>query len=294
MNGQVGNGSHRMILWLVLLAMAALCPVIEAQNVPRQRSRTTFKRVPPQNKTPAVLKMRVEDGTVTAEISNSPLHKVLEELAERTGIIFEVRDQDKSLVSVRLKSVSLTEAIQRIAADYNTIFFYGENEQEPLPIRLVRVYPRSETQIQPGIIYLGTGAITRRNDAIVTPEQALKALEEDAGAEEREKAVELLAATKSDEAIQALEKAVSDSAVEIRVAAIEGLAAMDARRALPEILKRLEDSHPEVRRSAAMAVGVLGDAGNLDALQLLSVDEDAGVAAAAEMAIRRLSVTAKQ
>ena len=172
--------------------------------------------------------------------------------------------------------------------------------EQPEDIILVRVFPRGNPSLQPSIAYLGTGEVTKRNDTIVTSEQAFSALRESASIEEREKAVEFLVAgnsgnsTNGDDVIQALTAAISDTAPEIRVAAIEGLAAIEARGALAVILKSLRDSHPEVRRSAAMAVAAIGNAEDIGDLELLSTDEDAGVAAAAEMAITRLSATAKK
>lgn len=295
MNRRIHYRNLWAIIRLFLLAMAFTCPVVLAQGRSVQRSRVPVVRGRQAEKqAPAVLKMRVEEGTVTAEISNCPLHRALQELAERTGIIFEVRDPDSTLVSVRLDGVSLAEAIQRMAADYNTVFFYSRNAEGLERINLVRVFPRGNAPIQPGIVYLGTGTVTKRNDTIVTLEQALNALGQSASVEEREKAVEFLLTQQSDETIQALVNALSDPAPEIRVAAIEGLEAIKARGALPQILKGLKDSHPEVRRSAAMAIGALGGSENLRDLELLRADEDAGVAAAAEMAMRTLSETVKR
>jgi hypothetical protein len=233
--------------------------------------------------------MHVAAGRVTAEILDCPLQDALRELAERTGIVFEVRSQDNPLVSVILDQAPLQEAVQRIAADSDIMFVYSASVPGREGISMVQIFPQGNKLVQPGIVYLGTGTVTKTGDATSTPEQALKVLAESPRVEEREKAIETLAAGKSDAAIQALATAVSDPAPEIRIAAIEALAELQARSALPAVLRGLKDTHPGVRQSAASAVGVLGSARNLRQLKPLTADKDAGVAAAAELAVRRLS-----
>jgi HEAT repeat protein len=238
--------------------------------------------------------MRVDEGTVTAEIANSPLQSVLQELAERTGIVFEVRSQENPLVSIYLYHVSLQEAIQRIASNSDTMFFYDQGKMDPERITLVRIFPRTRSIQQPSLVYLGTGNVTKSNEDIETPEQALEVLGKNASIEARENAIELLVDTKSDTAIKDLMNFMFDPTPEIRAAVIEGLAALGAREALPAILKSLKDAHPGVRQSAATAVALLGTAKNLKDLMPLSSDKDASVAAAADIAIRKLSAELKK
>jgi len=291
MTSRIRRGNQSRTFCLTLLAVLVLSAPIPAQ---RTRSPIAQKQRPvkPEDSVPAVLTMRVDDDTITADISNSPLQKVLQELAERTGIIFEVRGEDNPRVSVHLYGVSFQEAIQRIASDSNTIFLYDKNRPER--ISLVRIFPRENSVQQPSIIYLGTGAVTKSNEDIDTPEQALMVLTEEEGSEARELAIEILSQTGGDEAIDALLKSVSDADPKIRIAAIEGLAALGARETLSGILKSLKDPHPGVRQSAITAVALLGDESNLDDLDPLRVDKDPGVAAAAETAIQRLSTSVKE
>jgi hypothetical protein len=255
-------------------------------SIPAQRSPVQPSTVPSQSK--GFMKIRVEEGKVTADITETPLHSVLLELAERTGVIFEVRGQDNPLVSIHLQHLLLPEAIQRIVSGSNAIFQFGEGE-EAAKLALVRVFPRTVPVQQPAIQYLGTGAVTKRNALVETPEQALQVVVSNASVEDREMAIEMLAKSKSEPGIKALTACVSDPAPEIRVAAIEGLAAMGAQAALPEILKSLKDPHPGVRQSAATAVALLGSANNVRDLRPLISDKDASVATAAEVAIRKLS-----
>jgi hypothetical protein len=287
----------RKLLLLSPLIVLSVCPILPAQRgrEPLQFPPSTKQPVPKTDKSersvPAVQKIRVEEGRITADIVESPMHNVLKELAERTGIIFEARSQDNPPVSIHLKKVPLEEAVQRITSGRDAIFLYGPGSNQ---ITTVRIFPRSAEVPQPSLVYLGTGVVTKSNKTVETPEQALQALSEGAGVEDREVAIEILVKNKSDAAVKALEDCISDPAPEIRAAAIEGLAAMGARAALPKIQKGLKDEHPGVRQSAVSAVSLLGDSRNLKDLKPLRFDRDSGVAAAAENAIRKLSISEKK
>lgn len=236
------------------------------------------------------MKIRVEDNQVTAEIRNTPLQVVLEELANRTGVVFEIQSQENPPISISLYRVSVLEAVQRIVSSENAIFYYGQDVAGQSRLEYVRVFPRTNQPQQPSLRYIGTGAVTKTGDDTVdTPEQALKVLAESQNLEARQKAVEVLVRAKGDAAILALTSVLEDPAPEIRAAAIEGLAGLSARSSLPGIVHALNDKHPGVRQSAIMAVALLGDSENVKDLRPLGRDGDASVAAAAEMAIRKLS-----
>ncbi len=292
-----GKGRYKTMktACLALFGMTVFCLNAPAQR-PSAVPSVAGKQPSAKNQaqTPAVLKIRIEGDRITAEIFNCPLQTALQDLADRTGIIFEVRSQENLPVSVRLNRIPLAEAIQRIAAGSNTVFLYKLGAPGSEQISMVRIFPRSNEPLQPGILYLGSGVVTKKNDAVETPEQAVKALAESSSAQDRHKAIEILVADKSEAAVKALEDATTDRAPDIRVAAIEGLVALEARSALPRILRCLKDRHPGVRQSAVTAVALLGSAENVKQLKPLSADRDASVAAAAELAIRRLSTSARK
>jgi hypothetical protein len=235
-----------------------------------------------------LMKIRVEEDHVSADIRDALLHNVLEEVAAQTGVVFEVPVQVNPPISVSLYRVTLQEAIQRIVSGTNAVFYYQPGESAGNRIQLVRIFARGKGEAS--LRYIGTGAPTKRaEDALETPEQALKALEESKNLEKRQKAVEMLVLAKGEIAIQGLTKALRDPAVEVRVAAIEGLSAIGVRSALPQFQQALKDSHPGVRLSAVQAIALLGDAANVKDLEPLARDKDGSVAAAAQIAIRKLS-----
>ncbi len=241
---------------------------------------------------PAYMKVRVDENLVTANIQATPLQQVLQEIADRTGLVFEVQSQDNPPISISLYRVGLQEAIQRIVANDNSIFYYGQNAARQSRIEFVRVFPRSDRLPQPSLQYLGTGKITKSgSDTVETPEDALKVLLDSQNLEARQKAVEMLVNTKGNLAELALTAVLLDPAPEIRAAAIEGLASLGARPALPSIIQALKDKHPGVRLSAITAVALLGDSDNIRDLKPLNQDRDGSVAAAAEVAIRKLAAT---
>jgi hypothetical protein len=275
---------------LILLLTIVLCPNAPAQR-PLRNNRPPVPGPTQENK-PSLLSIRVDGDRITAKISDCPLQDVLREFADRTGVIFEVRSHDNPLVSVHLDHIPMQESIQRITSGSNTIFIFDKNN--PQRISMVRLFPRTSPPVQPGIIYLGTGAVIKTNEDVETPEQALKVLAESTNPETREKAVEVLVNTKGDDVVKGLMNYISDPAPEIRSAVIEGLAALGAHEALTEILKKLRDANSGVRQSATTAVALLGDAKNIKDLKPLATDKDPSVAAAAELAIRKLSAAEKK
>jgi hypothetical protein len=240
---------------------------------------------------PAYMRLRVEADLVTAEIQNTPLPRVLEEFAARSGIVFEIAIQDETPVSVSFYRISLHEAVERLVAGYNSMFYYSPDAAGKSRINLVRIFSRDEKPKQASLRYIGTGSVTRSgDDTIDTPDQALKALAESDDVDLREKSVEFLVVSGGEPAIQAITAALDDKSPEVKVAAIEGLAGMGVRNALPQILKALKDPHPGVRHSAITAIALLGDVENLKDLRPMGQDKDASVAEAAETAIRKLSL----
>lgn len=242
---------------------------------------------------PAVFKMRIrfDDGLVTAELQSAPIQVALAELAARTGIVFEISHHDTTPITVSLYKVTPAEAIMRIAGQNNAILYYDEAEDGSPRVTFARILVTANRPAQPSLNYIGTGKITKRGeDAAETPEQALSVLREGGSPEAKEKAIELLVTTKSDSAPDALSSALTDDAPEVRAAAVEGLASLGNRDMLPQIIKALKDKNPGVRQSALTAVALLGDADNLKDVRPLVRDPDASVVAAAESAVRKLSV----
>jgi len=249
--------------------------------------------LPGRSNEPASMKLRLEGQDVVAQIRNTPLQDVLAELAAWSGVVFEIDSQENPPVTVTFfldSRISLPEAIQRLTGNNNSIAYYDRDEIGQPRISFVRIFTRTPRPNPPTLRYLGTGAITKRSDDIVdSPEQAIAVLAGSSNLVARQKAIEVLAATKSAPAIQALKLALTDPAVEIKVAAIESLASLGVHDALPQILPALKDAHPGVRQSAVVAVGLLGDAADIKNLRPLLKDPDGSVVAAANVAIQKLS-----
>jgi hypothetical protein len=284
------------VVWVLTLILAVSgSATLVAQGLKRPTP-TPFPRAPQaqeQNLSnlPQHMKIRYEEDLVTGEIRNVPIQKVMDELAARTGVVFEVCAQNEALISVSLYRVSLGEAITRILGPGNSIFYFTKDEAGKSRLQLVRSLVRPNVTGQASLRYIGTGSITKTgDDTVESPEHAVKVLAESKNVELRQKAVEVLVASKGEGAVQALIAAMNDEAPEVRAGAIEGLASLSVRSALPEILKRLKDEHPGVRHSAVKAVALLGEPENLKQLRPLGKDKDATVAAAAEIAIQQLSM----
>jgi hypothetical protein len=161
MDSRIFKNKRSMISGLLMLGALIYCISAPAQRLPRRNPPVRSPSQQPEPG-PAVLDMRVEEGKVAAEIINCPMQTVLKELADWTGIQFEVRSNDNPPVSVRLYGVSVQEAIQRIASDDDTVFTYVGGKPGAEDISFVRVFPRTKPVQQPGIIYLGTGVVTKK------------------------------------------------------------------------------------------------------------------------------------
>jgi hypothetical protein len=249
-----------------------------------------LSQIPQQVQAPIILKIQIVDGMVSGDISDCPMQMALQDLADRTGIVFEVWSQDNPLVSVHLNQVGFQEAIHQIAPDHNVVFYYDENKPEC--ILFVQVFPRIRTVEQRGLLYLGAGEVAKTNEDVDILEQALKVLDGNARLEVKEKAINLLIHNKNDEAIKGLTGFLSDPSPEVRVAVIDIFAALGVHEALPAIVKNLKDTHPGVRQNAIAAVALLGDAKNIRDLKPLSTDKDPSVAGFADIAIKYLSTKA--
>lgn len=237
------------------------------------------------------MKMRLENQDLTAEIRNTPLQQVLEELAAWSGIVFEIGSEENPRISVNFYRVSVQEAVQRLIGNHNSIIYCDRDDTGQSHLRFVRIFARAQRPTAPSLHYIGTGAVTKRGDDIVdSPEQALAVLAGSPNLVARQKAIEILVASKGPQAVQALKAALTDPVVEIKVGAIDGLASLGAREALSQIVLALKDAHPAVRQSAVLAVALLGDAGNVKDLRPLVKDPDASVAASAEISIQKLSI----
>lgn len=279
---RIGPAVLLAFLWLgVLTSQSEAAAQIVRQDVPRP---------PGQQPVPGTMKMRLEDNSITADIQFTPLQQVLEELAAHTGVIFEVAAALNPPLSLKLYRVGLLEAIQRIVGANDSILYYGLDAAGQNRIELVKIFPKGLKGQSAGLRYIGKGVPTKSAvDTPETPAQALKALAESKSVPAREKAVEVLAAIPGDVSIQALTLALEDTAVEVKVAAIEGLKRLGARSAVPQIIQAFKHPHPGVRQSAIEAVALLGNEDNLKDLRRMAADRDEGVAAAAALAIRKLS-----
>ena len=204
------------LLFSLLLGILVLCANAPAQrrggggrggapdmpNMPNMPFPQPQAQPGQQDTKASVLKLYVDETGVTAEILNCPLQTVLKELAEKTGIVFEIRAQDNLPVNLRpSQPVELTEFIKRMVSGSNTQFFYRQDDSQR--IAMVRIFPRTELP-QPSIVYLGSGAVTKSNDTFFNSEQAIKALRENKDIESREKAINYLASNKSEGAAEVL------------------------------------------------------------------------------------------
>ena len=268
--------------------------VVDAQPQPSRARKRVVSAPAVKSNIPKVCKIRIEEEWLTAEIRVTPLHQVLEELAARTGVIFEVEHLWNPPVSVSLYRVSVQEAIQRIVDGSNAIFHYQVDGSGAQRVHFVRVFARNLPGEGVSLRYIGSGVATKTGgEEPANVEEALQILEASPSIEAQEMAIEYLSSADGEGVVEALLKALESPAIEIRVAAIESLGTIGAKGALPKILEALRDSHPGIRESAIEAVSMLGSRDHVEALMYMLKDDDGAVAAAAELAIRKLAESSR-
>jgi hypothetical protein len=151
--------------WVLLyLATSSVATFGQNQRPPNSRPASAQNQVNNQASIPLLLRMQIKDGKVNASVRAAPLQKVLEELAARSGIVFQIQSQDNPLVSIVLQEISLQEAVQRIASADDLIFYQGQDASSQNTIQLVKIYPRGEVPLQPSIRFIGSGAITKMGE----------------------------------------------------------------------------------------------------------------------------------
>ena len=98
-----------------------------------------------------LMKIRVEENHVSADIRDALLQSVLEELAAQTGVVFEVPVHVNPPVSVSLYRVPLQEAIQRIVSGNNRSFTTSKMRSAGSRIQLVRIFAPRKGRGQPEV-----------------------------------------------------------------------------------------------------------------------------------------------
>jgi hypothetical protein len=138
-----------------------------------------------------------------------PLQQVLAELGTDRNH-FPDRIPGELLVSISFFPCGLSG---RPAVDSrrNSISYYSRDESGQNLLTFVRIIPRNPKSGAPSLQYIGTGAITKRGtDVIDSPDAALTVLAESTDVTARQKAIEVLVASKGPTTIPALKLALSD------------------------------------------------------------------------------------
>ena len=181
------------------------------------------------------------------DIRDGALEEVLRQIADENGITFRFPlSAGEDEVMVRGSNLKIEESLRKILKDYNSIFIYVEEGDEPgecaqSRLKEVRIYPRfSKSKEKETFVTISKGA--KRN---VTDKR--KIVEKESLKQKKENTVETLS----------LELKSRDTRV--RLEAVKELAKINSTAAIVPLYSALKDRNPDVKNEAAKALEQIGE-----------------------------------
>lgn len=180
------------------------------------------------------ISVELNNGLLSLEASNAPLHEVIMEIGEAAGFITVLSDDfdRSSRVSVSYRNMHAGEAVDRLTGDRNRIIFYapaGEDDE-----------PRVISQIW----LLASGATDgdiRGLESVPDPESAYASAQEQP--------------VKDHKLITFTRMLQQDQAEQVRIRAARSLGELEDNRAILALESALLDPNASVRREAISALG---------------------------------------
>ncbi|OGW17570.1 MAG: hypothetical protein A3G93_01345 [Nitrospinae bacterium RIFCSPLOWO2_12_FULL_45_22] len=216
--------------------------------------------------------IKIQNDLLTVRLKDTPLQKVLKEIARQSGlkILLYIPIEDK--VSLEFYALPLERGLHRILCDKNHIFLYFKTKSEPgkfSPIRLreVRVYPN-------GYWIAGNEHEGEKEQL----HQLKRRLLEDPDANVRESAAEALGKSGDPRAMDLLLQALMDENPNIRIRALFALSELVGPIPLEPIKDiALHDGEPEVKIYAIEALRDIGKNESIEIFKLALNDMNRGV-----------------
>jgi len=84
----------------------------------------------------------VRDGRLSVQIQNQPLSRVLDRISREGRVAIIAADVASRRVSGQFQDVPLAEGLRQLLPDDDAFFFYGGNQNAPVTLTAVWVYPK--------------------------------------------------------------------------------------------------------------------------------------------------------
>jgi len=277
------NRSNLVGMCIIVFLMVHIMSYPTVTNVTAQASDATI---------------RVENGLLQVSVNNTPLIDLLEELADQTGIGFEIYADADRKITAKYDNIPLEEGLKRILRPNNHIILYaGKNSPAKKPkIYKIIIYDQSGGSSGQGIRRQPTKPGNREMDDRTVPMnmektdemETEKPIEEyakqlnDADPDVREEALTDMAEEYGEAALIYLEKAlIHDGNDEVRSTAAEEIGDLENVRGIEILAKGLNDPDEDVREAVVEALGNIGGKNALPVLRRAVKDKNEDIREAA-------------
>ena len=248
--------------------------------------------------------IKVEGDQLSVSVNGLPVNQVLQEIAAKTGMVFDVKSDLEREITVKFSNMPLVEGLKRILSPDSFVFEYGKaTDSSPSKITKVIVYgtgsgtgtkisaPAGQKRASTDDPGPGPKRVAQQEEE-PEAEQSLKdygELLKDPDPELREEAISDMVDDYGIEALPLLEKAlVGDGNDEVRVAAASAIGGLEEERGIASLAKGLSDTDEDVRMAIVEALGEISSLAILPVLERAAKDSNEEVKEAANYLIEEL------
>ena len=244
---------HKVLLADRLICAALLSACAETQDPQPNASSTADARS-------GELRVEIDGDKVTVQAHEASLRSIVEEIANRSGLVLVMQDPLDERVDVDVQALPLSEALRRILREHS----FALQRLDTVAAGRARVgtlWVLSEGS-EPAESPVNLRAGQTRNLDALDKDKALATLGialADSDANTRLDAVSALADVKSDQAAALLaDAALHDAASSVRAEAVHALGAIGDDGRSPLLRRALMDPNAQVRQAAISAIENIG------------------------------------
>ena len=185
--------------------------------------------------------IQVRDNLLTVKVSDMPLEKVLDKIANQIPIKFAFFVSGEEPLKADFTSLPLEEGLKRLFRDYNYAIINGDSEKSK----------GREHEIEKVIILSkAKGSQSRRAEPIIVYTEepsALESLNEGQSPEDLDKLEEI----ENKVVVDSLREVLQDQDADLRLMIVEEIATIGGVNAIQALEDALEDEDEDVRKMAA-------------------------------------------
>jgi len=242
---------------------------------------------------PGLSGIKFRNGLLSVDLKDKPLFEILQGLSRIMDVKIETVALKDRPITVTFSEEPLEKGLKRLLSNQNTVFVYLDQDKKTEQVRLVKIIifgsdantasreiggdkPPSEQQTEKAEQHsldladhedLDTGRVINNEKAGAPSLQELVSNLQNQDPDLREDALYDIASDHEAEALPYLEKSLTqDENSMVRVSAAELLGEIDSEASISALAKGLQDADVNVRRAVIDALGIIGGAKVLPAL----------------------------